>query len=484
MPHSPAAAEDPPVRPRRATACLTALAAAALLTVGLPDTALAHGLVGKQDLPIPGWLVGWAAAAVLVISFVALALLWPKPRWEHLRERRVLPVPPGVDGLFGALGVLIFAGAVYVAFAGKQSSADNLFPTLIFAIFWVGVPIASLLLGDVFRALNPYRAIGRASGWAVARATRSVPEPLPYPERLGHWPAAIGLVAFVWVELIYTDRDDPSALAVLALAYTVVQFVGMSLYGVEAWCRRGDAFGVYFGLFARLSPLRWTRRALFVRPPFAGAASLQPGAGTIALLCVMIGTTSFDGFTSGALWNDISIWLLDRCADLGFGQQTAFEITFSIGLLTMILLVFGLYRLGVEGMRTVDRDRTAGELGRAFVHSLIPIALAYVIAHYVGLIAYQGQAIGYLVSDPLGDGSDLLGLSDAAIDYGWISATGVWYVQVITLVVGHAAGLALAHDRAMALFEDPRKAVRSQYWMLGVMVMFTCFALWLLSEAN
>ena len=370
------------------------------------------------------------------------------------------------------------------SFAGAQSASDNLLPTLIFATFWVGVPIASLILGDVFRALSPFRAIGRLGGWVVQRVGRSVPDPLPYPERLGRWPAALGIVAFVWIELIYRDRDDPSSLAVLALAYTAIQLVGMSLYGVEPWTRRAEAFGVTFGLYARLSPLRWTRRALYLRAPFAGAAGLTVVPGTVALLSVLIGTTSFDGFSAGPLWNTIATWMIDRCHDLGLGQQLAIEVTFTLGLLVVIGLVWGLYRLGVEGIHSLDRRRTVGELAGAFVHTLIPIALTYVIAHYFGLIAYQGQAIGYLASDPLADGSDLLGLANSAIDDGWISATSVWYIQVTTLVVGHAAALTLAHDRAMVLYTDPKLAVRSQYWMLTVMVTFTCLALWLLSQVD
>jgi hypothetical protein len=480
--HHPHARKPPGDGRRRRV--LAAVLCAMALALAWPTSALAHGLVGKRDLPIPGWLVGWAAAIVLVISFVALAVLWPKPRWEHLRERRLFGVPRVIEAFVGALGAALFLAAIFIAFGGQQTSNDNLFPTLIFALFWVGLPIVSLLFGDVYRAINPYRAVGRVAGWVMQRVTRTMPEPLEYPARLGHWPAAVGITAFVWVELIYSDRDDPSALAVLALAYTVVQFVGMSLYGVEAWCRRGDAFGVYFGLFARLSPLDWTRRALYLRPPFAGAAGLVAIPGTVALLSVMIGTTSFDGFTAGPMWNDISTWLIERFNDLGLGQQRSIEVTFTVGLLAMILLIYGLYRLGIEGVRTVDPRRSSGELARAFVHSLIPIALAYVIAHYFGLLAYQGQAIGYLASDPLGDGSDLFGLADSAIDYGWISATGIWYVQVITLIVGHAAGLALAHDRAMVLYDDPKPAVRSQYWMLAVMVCFTCFALWLLSASD
>jgi hypothetical protein len=149
-----------------------------------------------------------------------------------------------------------------------------------------------------------------------------------------------------------------------------------------------------------------------------------------------------------------------------------------------VLIINGLYRLGVLGMRSVGEDHHATELGRRFVHSLIPIALAYVVAHYCSLLLYQGQAIAYLVSDPLGHGSNIFGTANKTIDYGVITATGVWYVQVVALVTGHAAGLALAHDRALSMYRSARAATRSQYWMLVVMIGFTSLGLWLLSAAN
>ena len=83
------------------------------------------------------------------------------------------------------------------------------------------------------------------------------------------------------------------------------------------------------------------------------------------------------------------------------------------------------------------------------MHSLIPIALAYVIAHYFSLLVYQGQAMAYLISDPLGHGSNLFGTATSTINYNVIGANGVWYVQVVALVLGHVCGLALAHDRAL-----------------------------------
>jgi hypothetical protein len=210
-------------------------------------------------------------------------------------------------------------------------------------------------------------------------------------------------------------------------------------------------------------------------------------AGAVAVVITMIGTTTFDGFSQGGVWTG-SDGLLQRLTDMfddfGLGREAAIQAAGTVGLLAVVLLVAGLYRLGVAGMHTVSRGRTTDALARAFAHSLIPIAFAYLVAHYFSLLAFQGQAIGYLVSDPLGRGSDVFGTAGWTIDYGLVGANAIWYVQVAALVAGHVGGLILAHDRALELWSDPRVATRSQYWMLLVMVTFTCLGLWLLSAAS
>jgi hypothetical protein len=470
---------------RRRLAIVATLALSAALA--LPAAASAHGLVGKQDLPIPRWLFAWAAAAVLVISFVALAVLWPRPRLEGVRERPVLTVPAALEVLCGVLGVAAFAITVYAGYAGSQTATANLAPTVVYVVFWVAIPFATVLLGDVFAAFNPWRAVARGAAWLYGRARRGeAPAAMAYPTWLGRWPAALGILGFAWVELVYVSKDDPSQLATMMLLYAAVQLVGMSVYGIEAWSRNADAFGVYFRLFSMLSALHWRARTLYVRPPLSGAPTLDAGPGTVALLCTMIGTVSFDGLSQGAIWTGqggIAPDLQQRFVNLGFSGEVALEITFTIGLLTMVGLISGLYRLGVMGMHSVGRGHDTTELSRRFVHSLIPIALAYVVAHYFSLLMYQGQAVAYLVSDPLGDGSNVFGTATATIDYNLVGANGVWYVQVFALVCGHAAGLTLAHDRALVVYKRARDATRSQYWMLAVMVAFTSLGLWLLSAA-
>jgi hypothetical protein len=470
---------------RRRLALVATMALGAMLA--LPASALAHGLVGKQDLPIPRWLFAWAAASVLVISFVALAVLWPRPRLEGIRERAVLEVPAVLEVLCGVVGVAAFVVTVYAGFAGSQTATANLAPTVVYVVFWVAIPFVTIVLGDVFAAFNPWRAVARGAAWAYGRARRGeAPAAMAYPAWLGRWPAALGILLFAWVELVYVNKDDPSQLSTMMLVYAAIQLVGMSVYGIEAWSRNADAFGIYFRLFSMLAPLHWRARTLYVRPPLSGAPALDAGPGTVALLCTMIGTVSFDGLSQGEIWTGqggIAPDLQQRFVNLGFSGEVALEITFTIGLLTMVGLISGLYRLGVVGMRSVGRGHDTTELSRRFVHSLIPIALAYVVAHYFSLLMYQGQAVAYLVSDPLGDGSNMFGTATATIDYNLVGANGVWYVQVFALVCGHAAGLTLAHDRALMVYPRARDATRSQYWMLAVMVAFTSLGLWLLSAA-
>ena len=469
----------------RGTSTAVALAAAALVAALAPESAWAHGFVGREDLPIPRVVFAWAATAVLVISFVGLAALWQTPRLEEVRERALLRLPLALEILAGAIGVALFAIVVWAGLAGTQSTSANLAPTLVCVIFWTGIPVLSLLFGDVFAAFNPWRAVGRATGWVARRtAADKLPEPLRYPARLGRWPAAAGLLAFAVFELVIDGCEDPSLIAICALVYAAAQFVGMSLYGVEPWTRNGDGFAVLFRLFAAISPLHWENRRLSLRPLLSGVTRFDPIPGSVAVLVVAIATTTFDGASEGPVWTDIALWLQERLLDLGLSAAGALDIAYAIGLALAVLLVAGLYQFGIRGMHTVDRSRSRAELAGLFVHSLVPIALAYMVAHYFSQLAYQGQAVAYLASDPLGRGWDLFGGAGRAIDYSILTANAIWYVQVGSLVLGHVAGLVLAHDRALVVFRDARRATSSQYWMLAVMIAFTSLGLWLLSAAN
>jgi hypothetical protein len=473
-----------------ASASRCALVAAALL-LAAPASAGAHGLVQRESLPIPQWLFGWAAAVVLVVSFFALAVLWPRPRLERAGWR---PVPAGSvlgsrawDVVLGAVGVALLVTVLVAGYAAGGSALDNLAPTFILITFWVGLVFASVLLGDVFALLSPWRALGRATGWVVRRVTGRPPRHVAYPAHLGRWPGAVVIAVFTWIELVSGWGDAPQTLVSAALGYTILTLAAQAVFGVETWTRNGEGFAIYYDLFARMSV--WERRTdgrptLGVRPPLAGLTSLDRRPGTVAFVVVMIGTVTFDGLSQGPAWRSLQGHLVDLFTGIGISAHAAPDIAATVGLLLAVGLIGGFYRLGISGMRSIGGKLDEAALRSAFVHTLVPIAAVYVAAHYFSFLIFEGQAVIYLASDPFGQGWDLLGTASRGIDYSLLPGDATWYFQVGFVLCGHVAGLILAHDRALVLFNDARLALRSQYWMLAVMVGFTSLALWLLAQAG
>ena len=457
----------------------------------------AHALASRQDLPIPAWLFAWGASIVLIVSFFALSVAWRDPRFEDERwrpvgaglSRALLGLPAQV--LCGLIGVFLLGLTIYTGLRGTEAPDRNFALTFVFVTAWLGFPALSVFLGDVFRPFNPWRALGRAVGGVFAALAGQRAAHLRYPEALGRWPAAAGLVAFVWLEVVYGGSSgvavalSPETTAIAALVYSIYTLTMMALFGTEEWCDRGEAFSVYFGMFGRLGCFGTKDGRLGVRRPFTAATRWAAVPGSLAVVIASIATTTFDGAQEGAISGGIErVW--EWLVDAGFGNVAAQRISATVFLALCVLGVALVYLIGVRGMSGVGRAPSMARLRTGFAHTLIPIAFAYLAAHYFSLFVFQEQAqFTYLMSDPLGTATtDLFGTASAGIDYSILSANAIWYVQVGVLVVGHVAALTLAHDRAVALWGDYREAARSQYWMLAVMVAFTCFGLYLLSVAN
>ncbi|MSO40293.1 MAG: fenitrothion hydrolase [Solirubrobacterales bacterium] len=472
------------------------LTLAALSALALPDAASAHALVGRRDLPIPAWLFAWGASVALIVSFVILTTAWRTPRFQRDTWRSVSRgvsaalINPVTEYLAGLIGVGLTCFTVYAGLKGTADLLHNWSIVFVFVTFWLGVVMLSVLFGDVLKAFNPWRAVGRAaSGGFRMIAGQRAPAPLSYPERLGYWPAMTGLIAFVWLELVYGNSllsvgSSPHTLAVATIVYSAITFVGMALYGVERWIERGETFSVYFRMFSRLAAIDVRDGRLGVRRPLTGAPPWGAEAGAVGVVLVSIGLTSFDGAQEGLLSSPIAS-VFEWVQDLSLGQVAALRITESLFMVGVLAFVAAIFLIAIKGMHAVKGSPPARELAHSFAHSLIPIALAYLVAHYFSLFVFQEQAqFTYLLSDPLGDGSDLFGTASGGIDYALLGANVVWYVQVAALVIGHVTGLTLAHDKALTIYTDPKLAARSQYPMLAAMVTFTCLGLYLLSQSN
>jgi hypothetical protein len=464
----------------------------------LSSLPFAHALVARQDLPIPAWLFAWGASIVLIVSFFALSAAWRKPRFESedwrpfgARLSSALTGAPTRIAL-GCAGVFLLGVAIYSGLRGTSAPDRNFALTFLFVTTWLGFPFFSALLGNIFRPLNPWRAVGRTTGAGFkALSGGQRPGHLAYPEALGRWPAAIGLLAVVWLEVVYGSSGgvavglDPNAAAVAACVYSGYTLAMMALFGVEEWCERGEVFSVYFGMFSQLGYFGVSDGRIGRRRPLSAATRWATLPGSVAVVIASIASTSFDGAQEGAFKGGIDR-VFHWFADAGVGLTTAQRLTDTIFMALCFAGVGLVYLLGVRGMRSVQGAPSLAKLRVGFAHTLIPIALAYLVAHYFSLFVFQEQAqFGYLLSDPLGNGTtDLFGTAAGGIDFTVLSANAIWYIQVGALVAGHVLGLTLAHDRALVYWPDYRQAARSQYWMLAVMVAFTCFGLYLLSATQ
>lgn len=454
-------------------------------------TLLAHGIGGIQNLPIPRWIFFAGAAGVLVVSFLGLFLLWPRPVLAEKSKGRTFPaglervlLSPALRVVAGALSAALFVFLWLGALVGRDDSGVNFTPTFVYVFFWIGMPMVSALFGNVWRVLDPWRAIAEGAGWVAGRLRLRDGAPFEYPERWGRWPAALLLLAFVALELSYTDPSDPRTLALAIGIYSCATWFGAVLFGSERWFANGDGFAVDFALLSRIAPLaRRDDGRLVVRVPFSGLSVRETTPGTLAFVAVMLGSTFFDGFSRTSIWQykysfswyNVQVDLIDRpsLADL-VGQLMSIG-----GLLVCVAFVGLAFRLAVYGTESIgEKKNLAGE----FVDSLIPIALAYVIAHYFSLLIFQGEVGIKLMSDPWGRGWDLFGTHDFVPNFTFLTPHMIWYTEVAALVIGHVAGLAVAHDRAVGLFKSPRLALWAQYPMLVLMVVFTVGGLWVLSQ--
>lgn len=448
---------------------LVAGAVAAFLTGGATP-ALAHGLGGRVDLPVPPWLFIYGAATAVIVSFVALGVLWKSPRLqEGIGGRRLshalqtVLTGRAVELAVRALSLGFFALVVLAAASGDPSPADNLASVVVFIWFWVGLAFAHALLGNLWATLSPWDTLARVLDVGRRPLVR-------YPAAWGLWPATLLLLGFVWMELVSPLRGSPNEVLAAIAVYTVITLAGMAVFGRETWNRRGEAFAVYFGLLARISPLsRDEEGRVHLRPVLGGLPSLEPGPGLVAFVVVLIGSTTFDGISSSTLW-------VSRVGPLSTGARAAAG---TAGLLGTIAAVALAYALSMGAAAAVAGTRWH-PLAVRFVHSLVPISFAYVVAHYFSLLALEGQLVIPLLSDPLARGWNLLGTGGYRVNLAAVSATTVWYVQVAAIVAGHIGGVVLAHDRAIALF-PPGRALRTQYALLAVMVMFTVGGLVILS---
>lgn len=428
---------------------------------------LAHGIGGRSDLPLPVSVLVVGAATVLVVSFVALGMLWTRPRFQdgprYDGASVRVPVRPGL-AVVGLLGFFLVIGQVVPPLLGLERARvrPTVAPVTVWVFLWLVVPFAGAIAGNWYADLNPWRTL--ATGLGIGTRER-----IGLPYTLGLWPASILFLGFAWFELVSPRPGDPTTLGAVAVGYTVFLLVAMAWAGKETGLAIFDFFSPYNRLISAISPVGRNRQGELVWRGWLRALTVIPEwPGLWVFTVVMIGTVSFDG-AQGTDWlRTIAGRLLDT-----FAGRTLVLVA------SVAVVALGYYLACRVAARSSRGIWSPLQVAQRFAHTLVPIGLAYAVSHYFTLILFEGQQIAAALSDPFGLGWDLFGTADYRVNFFIRTSTPIWLSQVAFIVGGHLAGVVLAHDRSLQDFGA--EAGRSQYAMLVLMIALTSLALLILS---
>jgi hypothetical protein len=418
-------------------------------------------------LPLDLWLA--AAGLAVALSFVVFALTLRRgARGASYPRLVLLRLHPLALAALRAVSVCVFFVLIAAGLVGTQDPFRNLAPAFVWIAWWIGFTYLSALAGDLWTVLNPWTALYPAGRFGLYRRL---------PAAVGVWPAVLLLLAFGWIEIAWDGNAVPANIAWLALGYSALTWSGMFVFGREAWLESGEVFALYFGLIARLAPgeVRSGNAAACewgLRPAAAGLLDTRPvSTSTAVFVIVMLATVTFDGLRETPLWAvSDSAWTAAATAGLLL-TPCAFALVILGASAWMAWLTHG-----------DARPASAGELARLFVPTLLPIALAYHVAHYLSYLLVAGQVVIPLASDPLGRGWDLFGTAHYKIAVDIVGARFAWYTSVVVIVAGHVLAMYVAHRLALARFSGRRTARRSQYPLAALMVAYTMLSLWILAQ--
>ncbi|PCI64178.1 MAG: hypothetical protein COB37_02080 [Kordiimonadales bacterium] len=457
-------------------------------------SAHAFGVRYQLDVPLYYYVLG--AGLTVGLSFVIAALFLKKSATPSAPIRLKLLdldgaygwVVSGARWLCGLVGVAVFFIILTAGFAGEQSPTRNIAPVFVWSIWWVGMVYVQALVGDVWRLVNPWRLVFDA----VVATLKLGPFTgrLTYPVVLSRWPAVAFFWLFAWLEQVAPFAEVPSSLALLILVYSAIVWVGMFLFGRDVWLDRAEIFSILFGFLARIAPTKIEDGKLWLRPLGVGLASATPlSRASTVLLLLLLATVTFDGFRDTQVWADLIEWALTRSwlfAPLFWVQQQNIDLRLffeSVGLLVVPLFFFVSYGVIAKLSALLsDGSYNTRSFSGQFVMALLPISLAYHIAHYLAFLLLAGQLAIPLASDPFHVGWDLFGTLGYRMDVGIIGIGTVWWVSMAAVVIGHMYAVYTAHVMAVASAKSHGRALFSQLPLIVLMVCYTMASLWILAQ--
>ena len=443
----------------------------------------------SYSLPLPLSTFQWAGAAVVGISFIMMTVFaghrtGPAAIRYPSREVTALGWAPGSRWLHvvgGAVGLIGLLTVIVTGLLGPTQPDQNLAVYLTWVYLWAGMAVLTGLVGPLWDAVNPFRALDElVSRFRGRQAAAPVVE-----DRLAHlgiWPAVGLFFLFGLCDVTGISTSRPWAMALLALVYTAFTVMGMQRFGARPWLAHVEFFSVLFTILRRFAPIDIRDGKFFLRPVGAGLLDpLDVGWDWVLFVILMLSTLAFDAILTTSVWDTVvrftgpawgplgTILGLHLLRGLGFIALTAI---FLVAFIVCMELVIYFATIQVDGLATAT----------TFALTLVPIAFVYNFAHNYASLVVQSQQVIPLLADPLGRGWHLLPTSGYQASALLAPAAVVWYVQVVLIVTGHVIAMWLAHLRAGERFRAAQSVLLSQYPILVLMVLYTMTSLWILAQ--
>ncbi len=442
--------------------------------------AQAHGFEERYDLPVPLAYVIVGACAMVLLTFVVALVFVRRPGSGAVLQATSIsstePTPFGLSPskpaslhplawLIKVFSLLLFALTLVSALWGTHDPLMNLAPTMIWIIGWIGLSFVVIALGNIWPVLDPWRSSFVLLDTAIKKLgiKRGLALGWPWPTRLGLWPAALLLLIWCALEVIYPLATSPFKLGCVLLGWTLINWVGMACFGREVWQAHADLFAVYFSNLARTFK------------PIPVAPEATPTAGHIAVVLAMLATVLFDGLHGGSAWlvfdGLLKTWVPQWLDINGY-------VAGMLGLLSVWLTFLLAYLLTCQlSASTTSRAVSGLQIAHQMAPTLIPIAAAYLIAHNFSNLLIQGQTIIALLSDPLGRQWDVFGTAKFYPDISVVDAKLTWLVAVTAIVMGHVLSIWQAHRVALSWGLPTRRTALGTLPLTTLMIAYTAISL-------
>ena len=427
----------------------------------------AHGFGQQFTLPLPLWLYLFSAGVVVVASFVLLSVLASKK--EDIKAVGTLPpLPVWLTNFFRAAFLFLFLLLLSAGLFGNQFAGDNLAPIFFWIIWTVGVFFLVSLVGNLWRYLNPWESLFLLFKWLLP----NYKPPFQLP-KLALWPTFIFLVIYLWVENV-SALYQPWQISTLLASYTIFTLGAALAYG-EVWFESGEVFNVLYRILSTFAPLKFGQKETQVYIPSIRLTNeIRRDTSLVAFVLFMLSGVTFDGVKENTTYFAIRQFFSSEI-NLNLGDKQYNTLAMFV-LFFLFVAIYYFFNFLVSATTHLSLKKAT----LYFITSLIPIAIGYELAHFSSLLLVQGQDIVRVASDPFAFGWDLLGTRGFK-PILFINAKFFWYLQIVTIITGHIAGVYVAHKVSLA-YLDRKKAFLSQLPMLGLMIFFTVFSLWVISQ--